>query len=80
MSTLAWPLVLLAFALFLFVLEVFIPSGGMIGILAAFSLGYSLWLAFQQSYNLGLSFLAADFVLLPIAFSLALYLWPKTPM
>src|SRR4051794_1400716 len=80
MSTLAWPLLLLAFALILLIAEVFIPSGGMIGLLAAFCLVWSLWLAFRESYSLGLKFLAADFLLLPLAFSLALYLWPKTPM
>jgi len=80
MGTLAWPLLLLAFALILLIAEVFIPSGGMIGILAAFCLVWSLWLAFRSSYSLGLRFLAADVVLLPMAFSLALYLWPKTPM
>jgi membrane-bound ClpP family serine protease len=80
MSTLAWPLLLLAFALILLIAEVFIPSGGMIGLLAAFCLIWSLWLAFRESYSLGLKFLAADFLLLPLAFSLALYLWPKTPM
>ena len=56
MSSMAWPLLLLAFALILLFAEVFIPSGGMIGVLAAFSLGYSLWLAFGHSYSLGVRF------------------------
>jgi len=36
--------------------------------------------SFQQSYSLGMRFLAADFVVLPLAFALALYVWPKTPL
>ena len=79
MSTLGWPLLLLAFGLILLVAEVFIPSGGMIGVIAGFCLVYSLWLAFRQSYTLGLRFLTADVFLLPMALALAMYLWPKTP-
>jgi membrane-bound ClpP family serine protease len=80
MSTLVWPLLLLAFALALLVAEVFVPSGGLIGLLGLSCLVVSLWQAFRHSSGLGLALLAADFVLLPIALSLALYLWPKTPL
>lgn len=80
MSALAWPLLLLAFGLLLLIAEVFIPSGGLIGVLALGFLAWSLVLAFRQSYELGLKFLAADFLLLPMALSLAVYLWPKTPL
>jgi len=80
MSTLAWPILLLAFGLILLVSEVFIPSGGMIGLLALSCLGLSLWLAFQQSFDLFLKFILADFILLPLAGALAIYLWPRTPL
>ncbi len=80
MSTLGWPLSLLVFALILLFAEVFIPSGGLIGVIAAFCLVYSVWLAFRQSQSLGLGFLAADVVLLPAVLALAMYLWPKTPL
>ena len=80
MSTLAWPLLLLAFALILLVAEIFIPSGGMIGLLALSCLVLSLWQAFRQSFELGLKFLLADFLLMPMAFALAVHLWPKTPL
>ncbi len=80
MSTLAWPLLLLAFGLILLIAEVFSPSGGLIGFLAVFCVGWSLWQAFGTSYSLGMRFLAADFIVLPLAFSLALYVWPKTPL
>jgi membrane-bound ClpP family serine protease len=80
MSTLAWPLLLLAFGFLLLILEVFIPSGGLIGLLALSCLGLSLWKAFAQSTALGLNFLLADFLLMPVTMMLALYLWPKTPL
>ncbi len=80
MSTLGWPLLLLAFGLILLISEVFIPSGGLIGLLAVSCVGLSLWKAFEHSYDLGLKFLLADFVLLPVAGALAIYLWPRTPL
>jgi membrane-bound ClpP family serine protease len=80
MSTLAWPLLLLAFGLLLLVAELFIPSGGLIGFLALCCLGLSLWRAFQHSVDLGLKFLLADCLLLPLAMALAIYLWPRTPL
>jgi membrane-bound serine protease (ClpP class) len=79
-STLAWPLILLALAVLLLIAEVFVPSGGAIGLLAAGCLILSLWQAFSQSTRVGLNFLMADFILLPVVFSVALYLWPKTPL
>lgn len=80
MSTLAWPLLLLAFGLLLLIAEVFIPSGGLIGFLALCCLGLSLWRAFQESAELGLKFLVADCVLLPLALGVAIHFWPRTPL
>ncbi|WP_422926875.1 NfeD family protein [Singulisphaera sp. PoT] len=79
MSTLAWPLLLLAFGYLLLIAEVFIPSGGTIGVLAVCCLGLSLWQAFQQSTSLGIKFLLADCVLMPVALGAAIYFWPRTP-
>jgi len=79
-SALAWPLLLLALALVLLVAEVFVPSGGVIGVAAFISLSLSLYQAFSHSRETGYSFLAADVVLLPLVFALAMYLWPKTPL
>jgi membrane-bound ClpP family serine protease len=80
MSTLAWPLLLLAFGFLLLIAEVFIPSGGLIGVLALCCLGLSLWRAFQVSTNVGMMFLLADGVLLPVTMALAIHLWPRTPL
>jgi membrane-bound ClpP family serine protease len=80
MSTLAWPLLLLAVGLLLLIAEVFIPSGGLIGFLALSCVGLSLWHAFGVSFELGLKFLLADCLLLPLAIALAIHLWPRMPM
>ncbi len=81
MSTdLIWPIVCLVAGLSLLILEVFIPSGGLIGLLALGLLGISLWQAFAIDTTTGLTFSILLIVLLPVALALAVRLWPKTPM
>jgi membrane-bound ClpP family serine protease len=80
MNALIWPILFLAAGLLLLIVEVFLPSGGLIGLLALGCLGLSLWKAFAQSYTLGFEFLAALLVFLPIALVTAAHLWPRTPL
>lgn len=81
MSTaLFWPLVCLVAGLLLLFVEVFVPSGGLIGLLSLGLLAISLWLAFTQSALTGVSFLFALAVLMPLTLAIAVQLWPKTPM
>ena len=82
MSYLTWPLLLLAIGLILLITEAFIPSGGLIGVLAIGCLVVSLYQAFSipEDPSLGWKFLAAEIVLIPGAAMLAVYLWPRTPL
>ena len=82
MSYLMWPLLILALGLFLLITEAFIPSGGLIGILAIGCLLWSLYLAFTvpSAPNLGWKFVTAELVLIPIVMVVAIQLWPKTPL
>ncbi len=79
-----WAFLMLAIGLVLLVAEVFIPSGGIIFILAAGSLVTSLlcaWLAWwpgQPTYFWG--FIAGMVLLLPVSVGLAFHLWPSTPI
>ena len=63
-SDLIWPLICLIVGLILLVAEVFVPSGGLIGLLAIGLLIVSLGLAFAQSMNRGLAFLVALLLML----------------
>ena len=74
------PIALLSLGLVLLIAEVFIPSGGLIGILAVGLLIVSAWQAFRISEARGLQFLLALLVLIPLTLMLALYLWPRTPV
>ena len=79
-NELIWPILCLAIGLILLIAEVFIPSGGLIGILAVGLIVVSLGLAFAESMALGLKFLVAVCVLMPLALALAVHLWPRTPL
>ncbi len=76
---LVWPILTLAVALFLFVSEAFIPSGGLIGLMAFGFVGISLYLAFTTTAY-GWLFLMVTGLLLPLTLMLAVSLWPKTPL
>jgi membrane-bound ClpP family serine protease len=75
-----WPSLCMAIGLILLIAEAFIPSGGLIGLLAVGFLGVSLWQSFATDVTLGLKFLFALGLLLPLTLALALYLWPRTPL
>jgi membrane-bound ClpP family serine protease len=80
MNALIWPTLFLVVGMILLVAEVFIPSGGLIGLLALGCLGLSIWKAFAHSINLGLEFVLALMLMMPISLMLAVHLWPRTPL
>jgi len=77
-TELVWPTLCLAIGLVLLIAEVFIPSGGLIGLLALGFLGVSLYLAFSTTTH-GIKFVLALGVLLPLTLVAAVNLWPRSP-
>jgi membrane-bound ClpP family serine protease len=77
---LVWGLALLAVALLLVVVEVFVPSGGVIGFLAAGSAVAGVYCLFRVGTAWGLVGIGIVVVLGPLAFGFALRVWPSTPM
>jgi membrane-bound ClpP family serine protease len=75
-----WAMVLLALGCGFLVLEVFIPSGGLLSFFAFVSIVASMVMAFRRDTTTGLSFMAVAVVAVPIVIALAFKLWPKTPM
>lgn len=76
----AWTVLLLVVGLALAVLEVFIPSGGILGFLAICSILGAIVVAFTESPGIGLAVLAAGIFGLPLVVVLALRWWPRTPV
>lgn len=80
MDPLAWAILLLVVAVALVILEVFVPSGGIIGVLAAMAVLGAIGMAFYRSAGTGLAFLTIALVVLPATIVAALKVWPNTPL
>lgn len=75
-----WGFGLLAAALLLVVIEVFIPSGGLIAFVSAGSSIAGVYCLFRVSPMWGFIGIACVMVLGPMSFAFALRVWPSTPI
>ena len=81
LDPLAWSALLMFLGCLFVVAEVFIPSGGVLGFLAATSVIAAIALAFYQvGPGAGFTFIALAVVLLPVSVSLAFKWLPHTPL
>ena len=78
MSLLVWSLILLTVGLALILLEVFVPSSGVLGVLAGLSVVAAIIVAFMQGPYVGLAIVSTTVVALPAVVALALRIWPST--
>jgi membrane-bound ClpP family serine protease len=80
MDPLIWAALLLALGLTLAIIELFVPSAGLLGLLAFGSLIGAIGLAFHRGPWAGVSFLAITVICLPIGLAVAMRWWPYTPV
>lgn len=81
MDPLVWSALLLLLGLTLVVVEVFIPSGGVLGFLAIAALVSGVVMAFyHHGAETGFLFLGITAITVPIALGMAFRWWPQTPM
>jgi len=78
--SLIYAVLLLVLFLILLVLELFIPSGGLLGVAAAASIIASIILGFMHSLAVGALLLVATAVIVPVLISVGLRAWPHTAM
>ncbi len=79
MTPLIWAVVLLGVALALGVLELFVPSGGALGMLAVATAGMGVFLGYYYGgLVMGTLFLGAVVVALPAFLAAAVQIWPHT--
>lgn len=71
---------LLLLSLLLLMLEIFIPSAGLLGLAAAASLVAAIIIGFMHSATTGGTILIATAFLVPLVVSLSLRIWPRTPL
>jgi membrane-bound ClpP family serine protease len=79
-SALTWAIILLVVGLIILVIEVFVPSGGLLGLLSGASLLTSVGLAFYQGLGTGLVFLFLVFITAPTVIGVGMQYWPDTRM
>lgn len=71
---------LIALAIVLMVVELFVPSGGVIAIVAGIVAVAGVVVLFREDTTWGLAGLLALLVLAPTAFAFGLKIWPHTPV
>lgn len=75
-----WAIILLLLGCALVVLEVFVPSGGILGMLAGLAILGSIVFAFRRDTTAGLSFVLIALVAVPALLVMAFRIWPYTPI
>ena len=80
MDFLVWAAILLCVGLALAMLEVFVPSGGLLGFLSIMAILSALFMDFRHGTWSGIGFLGLAVFAVPAGLILALQWWPKTPM
>src|SRR5690554_6125351 len=78
LDPLAWSILLMLVGCVVLVLEVFIPSGGILSILSAAAFIGSIVIAFQRGPVTGFMFVVSTVVAVPLVLTLAFHYWPKT--
>lgn len=78
LDPLAWSILLMLVGCVVLVLEVFIPSGGILAILSAAAFVGAILLAFQRGPITGFAFVSTTVIVVPALLVLAFKVWPKT--
>lgn len=81
MSPVVWSILLLFVGLLLIMLEVFIPSGGVIGFLSISAVMAAIFTAFyNHGLEVGMIFLTVAAIAIPVVMAVAFRYWPQTPL
>lgn len=76
----AWSILLMLIGCAVLVMEVFIPSGGILSIVSTAAFVGAIFFAFQRGQVTGFIFVASTVIAVPLVLALAFKYWPKTPM
>jgi len=80
LDPLTWAIILMLIGCGTVVLEVFIPSGGILSFFSAIAIIASVVMAFRSDATTGMSFVVLTLVAVPATLGLAFKYWPSTPM
>lgn len=80
MSEFFLPVLLQLAGMALIFTEIFLPSGGLLSIMAIALFGYSLFIAFNISVSAGIAFVVFDIIMIPILVLLGLKMLARSPV
>ena len=80
MDPIYWSILLLAVGFAFVLLEVFLPSAGLLGMMAGCFLVAGIVFAFMEGYYSGAIVLLLTFLSVPIYLALLIHVWPHTPI
>ena len=80
-SKLILPIILQLAGVFVVIAEIVIPSAGLLAVLAAGLIGYSIYLVFTEiSSSVGMAFIMVDIIAFPVVLMVGLKLLVKSPV
>ena len=79
-SPLAWAVALLAFGMLIVIVEMFLPSGGVLAVIATSAVVASIVMSFRHSSEAGVGFMAIAVLGTPLLLALGFKIWPRTPL
>ncbi len=80
MDPFSWSLILVGAGFLVIFIELFVPSAGILGIVAAACLISGIVLGFMDSARTGFFLMLAVSITLPLMFSVMVKIWPHTPI
>lgn len=80
LDPLTWAIILMLLGCGIVMLEVFIPSGGILSFFAAIAIIASVVMAFRHGATAGMGFVVLTLLAVPTTLALAFKYWPHTPM
>jgi membrane-bound ClpP family serine protease len=75
-----WPTMLLLAGIAIICVELFVPSGGVLAVLAGLCFLGSIGLAFTRSVQSGLIMLTVTAIVVPALLAAGVHVWPNTPI
>ena len=80
MEPYVWSILLLLAGILIVCIEIFVPSGGVLGVMAALCFLGGIVVAFMQSMQTGLIMLTVTSAVVPLVIAAGVHLWPNTPI
>jgi len=75
-----WPVILILIGVVLLGLELFVPSGGALGVFAGIAFLAAVVIGFYQNTYAGASSIVAISVIVPVFLAVFVHFWPHTPI